>query len=546
MAGDHDKNPDSPSRVGTVTLRLLPRQGRGNWLQTNYLLTTPPSKIRWAIFIVIALLALAARLPQLGTRPMHTDEAVNAYITGEVLAGETWRYDPQDRHGPVLYLLAKPVARLAGAQTFSDLTEADLRLTPVILSCATILLLGAAVELFGFLPCLVAALLFAFAPLPFYYSRYFIHETLFVAATLGLMLAGWRALKTGSSSAAALAGLCAALMLATKETAVIHFFALAVAGLVAWLRSPDKKIPAPKILLTAGLVFVAAVILLFTWGGLHWRALADLWHAVPHFAARAGGEGHGKPFGYYAALLAGGWSGIALLLLAIAGLFYAVQKRQPGFSFLAVYALLIFGVYSAIPYKTPWLALNLWLPLALLAGLALEWLRSASIPFSGRRLIWILIGALGVLIGHDTGQRVFRQPADEKNPYAYAHTGEDLLRLPARLEQLAKEGNLTEPRIAVIATDAWPLPWYLRKFSRVGYWQPGQEPGPADFYLTTTELSSPPAEHPENFRPEFFGVRPNVLLILWAPYHEPTLTRPSATLSHPMGEGWGEGPLATP
>ena len=26
---------------------------------------------------------------------------------------------------------------------------------------------------------------------------------------------------------------------------------------------------------------------------------------------------------------------------------------------------------------------------------------------------------------------VFQFPADEKNPYAYAHTGEDLLRLPA-------------------------------------------------------------------------------------------------------------------
>ena len=51
---------------------------------------------------------------------------------------------------------------------------------------------GAGVEMFGFIACLVAALLFAFAPLPVYYSRYFIHETLFVAATLGLILSGWR------------------------------------------------------------------------------------------------------------------------------------------------------------------------------------------------------------------------------------------------------------------------------------------------------------------------------------------------------------------
>ena len=80
-----------------------------------------------------------------------------------------------------------------GAKNFSGLTETQLRLTPVLLGSATVLLFGAGVEMFGFIACLVAALLFAFAPLPVYYNRYFIHETLFVAATLGLILSGWRA-----------------------------------------------------------------------------------------------------------------------------------------------------------------------------------------------------------------------------------------------------------------------------------------------------------------------------------------------------------------
>jgi predicted membrane-bound mannosyltransferase len=151
-------------------------------------LANPPPKIRWAVFVAIALLALAVRLPQLGERPMHTDESVNAYITGGLLAGEKYRYDPQDRHGPALYILAKPVAQLGGAKNFSELTEAQLRFSMVLAGTLTVLLLGAGVEMFGFIPCLVAALLFAFAPLPVYYSRYFIHETLFVAATLGLIL----------------------------------------------------------------------------------------------------------------------------------------------------------------------------------------------------------------------------------------------------------------------------------------------------------------------------------------------------------------------
>src|SRR5208337_1743673 len=107
-----------------------------------------------------------------------------------------YHYDPRDRHGPVLYLLAKPVAQLCGAKNLAGLTETELRLTPVLIGSVTVLVFGAGVELFGFIPCLIAALLFAVAPLPVYYSRYFIHETLFVAATWGLILSGGRAMKT--------------------------------------------------------------------------------------------------------------------------------------------------------------------------------------------------------------------------------------------------------------------------------------------------------------------------------------------------------------
>lgn len=64
------------------------------------------------IFFLVALLGLALRLPRLGVRPMHTDEAVNAYIVGQLLAGEAFTYDPHDRHGPALGLIALPLARL--------------------------------------------------------------------------------------------------------------------------------------------------------------------------------------------------------------------------------------------------------------------------------------------------------------------------------------------------------------------------------------------------------------------------------------------------
>ena len=446
---------------------------------------------------------------------MHTDEAINAYITGQLLDGEKYQYDPIDRHGPALVELTLPIVHLEGAQKFSDLTETQLRLVPVLVGSATILLFAAAVEIFGFIPSLVAALLFAFAPLPVYYSRYFIHETLFVAATLGLILSGARALLKNSLTAATLAGFCAALMLACKETAALHFFALGLAVTIGWRLRATGKIPSLKIWLTAVTTFLLAGILMFTWFGQNWSALADLFRAIPHLAARASGEGHEKPFWYYLVLLAGGWSGGLILALALLGIFRATNSFTR--LSLAIYTVLIYTIYCAIPYKTPWLALNFWLPLSLLAGFAVEWLWFASTRFSRRAAIVIGCGALGILIAHDTRQRVFIFPADERNPYVYAHTTEDLLGLPIRLEELAQQDKIPNPRIAVIAKDAWPLPWYLRKFLNVGFWQPNQEIGDTDFLITTTDVSGKLAERLKNFRPDFFGVRPNVLLILWSP-----------------------------
>ena len=472
--------------------------------------------IHHSAFVLVALLALAVRLPQLGVRPMHTDEAVNAYMTGKLLAGETYRYDPQDRHGPALVELTLPLVRWEGAQKFSDLTESWLRMVPVLAGSATVLLFGAAVEMFGFIPCLVAALLFAFAPLPVYYSRYFIHETLFVAATLGLILSGWRAASKSSLWFAAIAGLCAALMLASKETAALHFFALGLAAVIGWQLHATGKIPPVKIWLATLITFLVGGVLLFTWFGQNWSVLADLFRAIPHLAARAGGEGHEKPFSYYFILLTGGWSGAAILILSLLG--FSRASNSFARLALAIYAVLIGAIYCAIPYKTPWLALNFWLPLALLAGFAGERLWFATTRFSVRAAILAGCGALGFLIAHDTQQRVFLHPADEKNPYAYAHTTEDLPSLPVRLQELARQNKIQNPRIAVVAADAWPLPWYLRKFSTVGYWQPGQETGDADFFITTTDVSGKLAERlNKNFRPDYFGARPNVLIILWTP-----------------------------
>ena len=62
------------------------------------------------IFIVLILLAAvvaaAFRLPGLEQRPMHGDEAVNAFKLGETLERRGYEYDPHEYHGPTLNYLA--------------------------------------------------------------------------------------------------------------------------------------------------------------------------------------------------------------------------------------------------------------------------------------------------------------------------------------------------------------------------------------------------------------------------------------------------------
>lgn len=490
---------------------------------------TPSRWAGWMAFFIVALIGLAVRLPQLNARPMHTDEAVNAYIVGQLLAKEPFIYDPQDRHGPALAALALPMVRAQGAKSFADLTESELRVVPVVAGTITILLFGAAVEMFGFIPSLLAAILFAVAPLPVYYDRYFIHETLFCTSTFGLILSGWRASQTRSARQAALAGVCAALMLACKETALLHFFSLAAAAIMFRFTSVRETGQTRqghwKTILTAAISFLLFSAALFTWFGRNWKALPALLHAAPNLFARAAGQGHEKPFWYFGRLLAAGWSGRLLVAFACLGLFLIVKRRDASpYQWLAYYGLLIAMFYSLIPYKTPWLALNLWLPLTLFAASAAESLwRWGTTKFPQRATIpafCILAAIIGVVIAHDTRQRVFLYPANESNPYAYSQTSEDILGLPVEIAELARQNGITTPRITVIAADPWPLPWYLRHFSQVGFWQPGQQGGDADFYITSTEAADQYADELRKFRPEFFGVRSGVLVLLWSPAPE--------------------------
>src|SRR4029079_3791483 len=54
--------------------------------------------------------------------------------------------------------------------------------------------------------------------------------------------------------------------------------------------------------------------------------------------------------------------------------------------------------------------------------------------------------------------------------YVYAHTKRGTKDLVDKIDKLAKEGNEGgRTGITIVSREYWPLPWYLRNYSRVGY-----------------------------------------------------------------------------
>jgi hypothetical protein len=67
----------------------------------------------------------------------------------------------------------------------------------------------------------------------------------------------------------------------------------------------------------------------------------------------------------------------------------------------------------------------------------------------------------------------------------------------------------------------WPVPWYLRGFPRVGYWQDARQAGGLDarplVIASPEELAKLGPELRANYQIEFYGLRPEVLITLCIP-----------------------------
>jgi uncharacterized protein (TIGR03663 family) len=462
-----------------------------------------------AAFLAPILLAAALRLPDLASRPMHADEAVHAEKFGALLEGRGYAYDPSEYHGPTLYYLTLLPAWLRGESRYVEIDEVTLRSVPAVLGVALVAAHLGARGFLGSPGALIAALLAAISPAMVFYSRYFIHETPLVFFSFGALLAVCRYLRAPGATPALLAGACAGLMVATKETAPLAL-ACMLLGLAATrladrahARPPIRSVALGRRVLLALLAAVAVSAALFSSFLTHPEGIVDAVRAYGFYLDRAGTSWHVQPWSYYLRLLifpsnaAPYWTeGLILILAVVGGAAGWVAKGVPGadaraLRFLGVYTLLMLVTYSAIPYKTPWCLLGFLHGMILLAGAGAVYLVRSLAGTARRALVALLLVCGAADLGWQAFRASFRLASDPRNPYVYAHTGTDVFEIVARLRDLARahpDGS-SMPVQVISPENLWPLPFYLRGMPRVGWWTGAPESAPnAPVVLLTPEM----------------------------------------------------------
>jgi uncharacterized protein (TIGR03663 family) len=469
--------------------------------------STPVSFRRSARFLGAALFALALvagawlRFARIGIKPLHHDEGVNAFFLMRLARDGYYAYDPNNYHGPTLYYFA-----LAALQFLGE-TDLALRFWPAAFGLMTIGALWWLRREMGWTGFGAAGLLVALSPGLVYFSRDFIHEMSFGFFTLGLVAGARRYAETKKFTPLACASACAGLLFATKETAIITVVVLALALVFAtlwdlarrfgfgalpgeFMRELRSVLPGRDHMLAAAVIFVFINIIFYSSFFTNPGGVIDAFRSIAHWATERSGKDHVHDFDYYFGIL----FKIELPLFAgglLAGAVILWKGTRWGL-FLGAWTLGITLAYSLIPYKTPWLLVNMLVPLPIAIGYAVDELARAFDSIAPRMALAALCLTAFVVSwqtarevnferyddnNNETGylaafgkSREWRPYTDTQYGYVYAQTDREFLDLVRAIEQEASRQPAGDKTGVLIASPAyWPMPWYLRRYTGVAY-----------------------------------------------------------------------------
>src|SRR5580765_6030061 len=175
----------------------------------------------WSSLAILAVAALL-RLLFLTQKPLHHDEGVNGLFLANLFRTGYYHYDPSNYHGPTLYYFAVlPTAINSIFHWGHGLSTFAIRFVTACFGAGVVWLMLCLRRFLGTPAALAAAAFATVSPGFVFFSRYFIHEILFVFFSLGVIVAWLWYRDTGKARYLMLASASAAMVFATKETWII-------------------------------------------------------------------------------------------------------------------------------------------------------------------------------------------------------------------------------------------------------------------------------------------------------------------------------------
>lgn len=444
---------------------------------------------------VLIAIALFLRVYEIADRPLHSDEGVNFYFVQGMLKNGYYHYSHQNYHGPAYFYL------LMFCHYFFGDNELSHRLAAIIPGMGIVLMPFFLIGICSRYSLYVSALLLALSSSLVYYARYSIHESLLVLSSIWLLFAAFRWVERREGSMLVHIGLATALLFTTKETSIITYFAFVVSGALVY--SPLKLLTLLRVhfpfLMWGVFLFFGVSFTLFSGFFQDSDGIRELFLGIQQWIGRGHSDtGHHKPFKYYFIMMKNA-EPIALVVIfpllifvykIILSFVRALKGKNHNRNILlrwhhawyesfssaeerfmlssGIFALVSFFLYSYVPYKTPWLIINIVAPAIFSVGLFISIIRPKILS------IFILVICLGVSTRYVIALNVAKEHMPEwlsslvspygtygdSNPYSYVHTSKGMIDLLKDIEDYASDES--EVKILLGAKSYWPLPYYLR------------------------------------------------------------------------------------
>lgn len=439
------------------------------------------AQIDWTPWLIIAFGALL-RVIFLGIKPPHFDEGINGWFVDQMTKTGFYRYDPTNYHGPLHFYVLFLSQTLFGRNVWA------LRMPVVLVSIGCIYLALKFENLVGRNVARLAALAMAVSPGFVFYGRYSIHEVWLLLFTMFFLFGLLGLWKFGTTNYLWFAGMGLTGMVLTKETYIIHFACAGLAVPALWLShkiTPLKDIGPARQRWTAidlaVVIFTGIGLIVFFYSGtfFNWSGLKGIYQTfTTWFQTGKNGNGHEKPPYYWLLLI------VRYEIPVLIGLIYCAfcQKiKNLSLRYLAICGVGTLVAYSIVNYKTPWCIISISWPFLFLFGAAI-----LAIPVKLRTIGNIIATvSLGVSLGSCIWLNYFRYTTDSE-PYVYVQTYKDINKLTTPLLTLAHRNPIYYQLVGhMIRTSAYPFPWILGDFPRIGYYEHDNLPDKvdADFLL---------------------------------------------------------------